>query len=85
MKTFNYTLTIPEGIHARPAGLLVSHLRNYPCAVRVKKGDKTADCKRLVSLMGLGAKKGDTLFFEVEGEGEESGAQTLAAFLEEHL
>ncbi len=85
MQNFNYTLKTENGLHARPAGLLVTHIRHYPCDVSVKLGEKKADGKRLVSLMSLGAKQGDTVHFELSGEGEVSCRDSLLAFCEEHL
>ena len=40
MKEFKYTITDPEGIHARPAGLFVKAAAAYPCAVTIIKDGK---------------------------------------------
>lgn len=85
MKTFSYVIKDPVGIHARPAGMLVKKAGEFQAAVTVKKGDKTADARRLFSLMGLAAKQGDTLTIEITGADEEAAAAALQAFLEEHL
>ena len=37
MKEFNYTITDAQGIHARPAGLLVKMAAGYPCKVTIAK------------------------------------------------
>ena len=37
MKTFNYTITDPVGIHARPAGMLVKEVKKYESKVTIKK------------------------------------------------
>ena len=37
MKTFTYTIGDPNGIHARPAGLLVSAARAFTSDVTIKK------------------------------------------------
>lgn len=83
MKEFSYTITDPNGIHARPAGLLVKQLKAFTSSVVIFKGDKNVDMKKLLALMGLGVKQGDTVTIKVEGEDEESCAEALEKFLKE--
>ena len=45
MKAFTYTITDPEGIHARPAGLLVKKAAEFPCSITLKKGEKNGRCQ----------------------------------------
>ena len=85
MKEFNYTITDELGIHARPAGLLVKKAAEFQAAVRARKGDKEVDAKRILNLMGLAAKKGDTITFIIEGLDEDSAVQELEEFLKKHL
>ena len=40
MKEFKYVVTDPEGIHARPAGILVKQAAGYKSAVTIVKGEK---------------------------------------------
>ena len=37
MKEFNYTITDPQGIHARPAGVLVKEAAKYQSQSLLKK------------------------------------------------
>ncbi|MGP1588658.1 HPr family phosphocarrier protein [Oribacterium sp. oral taxon 102] len=83
MREFNYTITDPNGIHARPAGLLVKQLKTFASSVTIFKGDKNVDMKKLLALMGLGVKQGDTVTIKVEGEDEEACAAALEKFLKE--
>ena len=53
MKEFKYVVTDPEGIHARPAGILVKQAAGYKSAVTIVKGEKSADAKRISELWGL--------------------------------
>ena len=73
MKEFQYVITDPEGIHARPAGLLV------------KKGEKSADAKRIFAVMGMGVKKADEITVCVEGEDEAKASEAMEQFLKENL
>ncbi len=85
MKEFSYVLTDENGIHARPAGMLVKEAGKFQSTIKVSKGEKSADVKRLFALMGLAAKKGDKLDFKIEGDDEDSASQTLKEFLEQNL
>lgn len=81
MKRFEYTITDPVGIHARPAGLLVKEIKNFAgCTVTVTKGDKSVNALKLIALMGMGIKQGDTVTVSVEGENEESVAAAIETF-----
>lgn len=85
MKTFNYTITDPEGIHARPAGLLVKEVGKFAAKVTIEKAGREVDAKRIMGVMSLGAKNGETITVKVEGEGEEQVAQELEIFFKENL
>ena len=56
MTEFSYTVHDDNGIHARPAGLLVSQAQKHPCSIRMFCGERQADCKRLFQVMGLNVK-----------------------------
>ena len=85
MKEFSYTITDPEGMHARPAGLLVKKANEYNCSVTLKSGEKTADAKRIFAVMGLGIKQGQQVSFQLEGEEEDKAAKELEVFMKENL
>lgn len=80
MKSFEYTITDPAGIHARPAGLLVREVRNYASAVTVINGDKAVNALKLLALMGMGIRQGDTVKVTVEGADEDTAAAAIEAF-----
>ena len=77
MQSFTYTITEPVGIHARPAGLLVKEIKNYQSTVTVTKGDKSVNALKLMALMGMGIKCGDTVTVTVEGSDEDTTAPAL--------
>lgn len=85
MKTFNYVITDEVGIHARPAGMLVKEAKKYASSVSIVKGEKKADAKKLMVLMGLGVKCGEEVTVEVEGADEEAAAEALETFFKENL
>ena len=80
MKSFEYTITDPVGIHARPAGLLVKEVKKYSSTVTVTKGDKSVNALKLMALMGMGIKQGDTVTVSIDGADEETAAAAIEAF-----
>ena len=55
MSSFEFTVKDPEGVHARPAGIIT-------------KGEKTVDAQKMFALMGLGIKSGETITVSSENE-----------------
>ena len=85
MKTFTYTIKDEVGIHARPAGLLAKAAKEFSSEILIEKGGKQVNATKLMMLMGLGVKQGDTVVFRVEGGDEEAVAAELEAYLKENL
>ena len=85
MRTFEYTITDEVGIHARPAGLLVKEAKNYDSVIKVTKDGKSAEAKKLMALMGLGVKKGDTVTVSVEGGDEDTVVAKMEEFFRNNL
>lgn len=85
MKSFEYTITDPVGIHARPAGILVKEIKKYGSTVTVNKGEKSVNALKLMALMGMGIKQGDTIRIDVDGADEEKAAAEIEAFFKANL
>ena len=86
MKEFTYTITDPVGIHARPAGLLVKAIKALDSSVTIAKADgKSAAGTKLMALMGLGIKQGDTVTVTVDGGDEEASCAALSKFFADNL
>lgn len=85
MKSFEYTITDEVGLHARPAGLLVKEVKKYDSVITVTKDGKSVEAKKLMALMGLGVKKGDTVTVSVEGSDEENAAAEMEEFFKKYL
>jgi phosphotransferase system HPr (HPr) family protein len=67
------TMTNREGMHLRPASLIVTEARKYDARVVIAKGLHAVDATDILEIISLGAAQGDQL--SLEG----SGAQALAA------
>ncbi len=85
MKEFKYVITDVEGLHARPAGILVKQAGGYQSAVKIAKGEKVADAKRIFGVMGLGVKKGEEIIVTVEGSDEDTAVAELEMFFKKNL
>ena len=86
MKSFDYIITDPVGIHARPAGILVKEVKNYTdSVVTLTKGDKTVNLLKLMALMQLGVKQGDTVTVSVEGGDEAAVCTAIEDFFKANL
>ena len=82
MQKFDIIVTDENGIHARPAGLLVKEAQKLSSDISITCHDKSADAKKLFALMALGAKRGDTLTVSVSGINEHADAATLYRFMQ---
>ena len=85
MKEFSYVITDSEGIHARPAGLLVKEAAKFQSDIKLKKGDKEADAKRIFGVMGLAVKCGEEIVMTADGTAEDEAIAAIEAFLKENL
>ena len=81
MKCFQFTVTDPLGIHARPAGMLVKLCRSFQSQISVTTPAGTADGKRLIQWMRLAIKQGTVLSFYVDGPDEDRASAELETFL----
>ncbi len=85
MKEFTYTIKDELGIHARPAGLLVKAAKACTSKICIKMGDKTSEATKLMAIMSMGVKNGNTVTVTAEGDNEDTDIETMKAFFEENL
>lgn len=85
MVSFKFTVKDSEGIHARPAGMLVKYVGTLSSAVEIEFNGKKVSAKKLLAVMGLGVKSGNEIEVSVTGDNEEKDAESVKAFLEENL
>lgn len=86
MKKFSYIVQDATGIHARPAGLLVKAAKVLDSTVALENAaGKSAVATKLMAVMGLGIKQGDTVTVIVEGGDEEASIAAMEKFFSENL
>ncbi len=82
MKTIEFNIQDPSGLHARPAANLVELLSKYSSEMSIVAGEKTGNAKSAISIMMLGIKGNGTVLINIEGSDEEQAAKELTAALQ---
>lgn len=85
MKEFTYQVKDQLGIHARPAGMLINEAKKYKCVLTIDTGAKKAELTRLMAVMALGVKCGQTVTITAEGEDEDKAIKEIEKFFETNL
>ena len=85
MKSFEYVVKDEVGIHARPAGILVKEAKKYESKITISKDGKSAEVTKLMAVMSLGVKCGQTVEVTVEGADEDTAVEEIKAFFEQNL
>lgn len=80
-------LASAQGLHARPAKLLVEEATRQPVQIMLSIGDrKPVRADSLLSVLGLGAKQGSAVtLYADEGDEAEQALETIAALLAQDL
>ncbi len=85
MKTFKYVIKDKEGIHARPAGIVVGEAKKYTSTISIFNKGKKADLKRIFGVMGLCVKANEEVEIQIEGADEEAASSALLKVFEDNL
>ncbi len=85
MKQFTYMVTDEIGLHARPAGLLAKEAKQFQSTVMLTCKGKSAAATKLMAVMGMGVKHGDSVEVSVEGPDEDAAYETMEKFFRENL
>lgn len=82
MKSFTYKITASNGIHARPAGMLIKEISRFSSEITVDScRGKSASAKKLFALMQLGIKQGEEIVVEAEGVDEDEAIALVSDFM----
>ena len=73
------------GLHARPASMLVSTAMKFSSNILIRKNDRTANCKSILSVLSIGASKGDELEIVIEGQDETDAFDTIKDLFDYHM
>jgi phosphocarrier protein HPr len=81
----DYVIMAPEGIHARPATMLIRLVKTFKSVVNLRKEDKVVRLNSMLNILTMGAKGGDTISIIVEGKDETIAAAAIDNFFNEEL
>lgn len=81
------TLTVehPVGLHARPAAIFVQTAKKFQSDVRVEHGERRANAKSILNVIGLGAGQGAEIVLRAEGEDEDQAIEALVALINDNF
>jgi phosphocarrier protein HPr len=85
MITNDYIILAQQGIHARPATILIRLVKNFKSAVSLKRGDKTIRLNSMLNILSLTIKGGESITVIVEGEDEVEALRAIDLFFTEQL
>ena len=85
MEQFEYTIKDPNGLHARPAGLLIRRMQTVEGEWTIEKEGRSANLKKLLAVMGLGVRCGDRITVRAEGDYRAEDVLEIKRFFEEHF
>jgi phosphocarrier protein HPr len=72
------------GLHARPAALFVKAATEQPVRITIRKGDsQPVDARSILRVLALGAKNGDTVVLEADGDGAVEALEAVATVVAE--
>jgi phosphocarrier protein HPr len=71
----NLQIENQAGLHARPAAMFAQKASSFKSNIVIFKDGKNANAKSIISIMGLGVKKGDNFLVKIDGpDAAEAGA-----------
>ena len=86
MKQFVYTVKDPQGIHARPAGMIAKLAKEYEdTAITISCNGKETKASALMKLMGLGVKGGNVITVTTDGANENAAIIAMSNFIQNNL
>lgn len=71
----------PAGLHARPAALFVRTASRFTSRITITAGDRSADAKSLISLLGLVVRPGSPITLRADGADADAAIAGLLAEL----
>jgi len=76
-----WVVTLPADLHARPAGHVTRAVSDFAARVTLVLGDRQADARSVLAVMGLGAQRGETVTVTGEGPSAADAVAAVAAVL----
>jgi phosphocarrier protein HPr len=78
-------VNIPQGIHARPANLIVRRLQPYQAKIEFVKENQRVDGKSILDLLTLAAEQGTELTIEATGADAQQAIDAIVELFESNF
>lgn len=75
------TITLGGDLHARPAGALAVTAARFGAKISVVAGERSADARSVLGVMGLGAASGQEITVRAEGPDADEAVAAIIAVL----
>ena len=75
------TLSLPHGIHARPAARIGETARGFEAEIHLQSGEKRGDARSTVAMLALGTRLGDEVVVQARGGDAEAALAAIVALL----
>ena len=85
MPEMRMTVIDESGLHARPAARFVQAASRFASRIVIRNGDREADAKSLISLLGLTVRLSSVITVMAEGSDAEAALASLAAELSPYV
>lgn len=72
----------PEGLHSRPAALLVQVACKFQARVLIEQGGKVINAKSMMGVLSLGVGSQDKTFIITDGVDEQQAAEAILALVQ---
>ncbi|GLC88827.1 HPr family phosphocarrier protein [Lysinibacillus piscis] len=83
MKTQQFTVVDPQGIHARPASQLVAAATPFASTIELHTAGKVANLKSILNVMALALKQGSSFTLQVDGADEAQAFEAVTKLIVE--
>lgn len=78
-----FVISNQQGVHARPATLLVAKANEFKSSITITYEDTTVDLKSIMGVLSLGINRGSLITIEAKGDDEASAMRALDRLITE--
>lgn len=77
MTKLSVKLKNDTGLHARPASLLIKCVQSFSSDIKIINNGNEYNAKSMMSILSMGATKGESLDFEINGQDEKDAKEAI--------
>ncbi len=85
MRQITIQLANDEGLHARPAGILVKVASRYNCKIELSAKGQIKNAKSIMNILALGLEKGDEFHISADGVDEVEALESLQNLIQSNF